>query len=144
MRKTALLSLTASLCGCVATPPAATSDAGNQRVDPMPISLALEEIITTGVRQHLQDPATARFGTMLAGERTLNGRAEIVVCGHVTTKPYRGNGRDKAFAAKIYPDAGSSFELVAMGEEPPDTRLVGDTCRAAGLPPLDTDAKTHL
>ncbi|TGQ64544.1 hypothetical protein EN829_027895 [Mesorhizobium sp. M00.F.Ca.ET.186.01.1.1] len=134
MRKPALLLLAASLCGCVsATPP---PDAGNQRVNPIPISLALEEIITTGIRQRLQDPASAKFGTMLAGERTLNGRQEIVVCGHVTTRSSGGNGTDKPFAAKIYPDAGSSFELVAIGDEPPNTRLVGETCRAVGLPIL--------
>ncbi|WP_246675145.1 hypothetical protein [Mesorhizobium sp. B2-3-4] len=107
----------------------------------MPISLALEEIITNGVRQHLENPASARFGTMLAGERTVNGRQEIVVCGHVATRaPSGGNGTDKPFAGKIFPDAGSAFELVAIGDELPNMKLIGDTCRAAGLPILD--AKT--
>ena len=115
MRKTVQLLLAASLCGCVATTP--RPDAGDQRVDPIPISLALEEIVTTGIRQHLRGSCSARFGTMLAGERTLNGRQEIVVCGSVNGKdPSGGSDGDQAFVAKIYPDAGSSFELVAMGD----------------------------
>jgi len=134
MRKTLHLLLAAPLCGCVATtPPPATS---GQRVDPMPISLALEEIITAGVRQHLKDPVSARFGTMLAGERTLNGRQEIVVCGHVDTRRSPGGSGDgQPFMAKIYPDAGNSFELVAIGDETPNAGLiVAGACRTAGLP----------
>ena len=137
MRKTLHLLLAAPLCGCVATipPPAA----GGQRVDPMPISLALEEIITAGVRQHLKDPVSARFGTMLAGERTLNGRKEIVVCGFVSSKTAAGGpGGDQAFTARIYPDSASSFELVAMGGASETRRLVDSTCRAAGLPISDS------
>ncbi|WP_256751010.1 hypothetical protein [Mesorhizobium sp. Mes31] len=112
---------------------------------PIPISLALEEIITTGIRQRLQDPASARFGTMLAGERTLGGRQEIVVCGHVIVKKSSGGyGTDEPFAAKIYPDAGSTFELVAIGNEPPNRSLIGDTCRAAGLAIQDSEPKADL
>ncbi|MDX8517875.1 hypothetical protein [Mesorhizobium dulcispinae] len=139
MRKTVLLLLAASLCGCVAAAP--RPDAGSQRVNsipvsPIPISLALEEIITTGVRQRLQDPAAAKFGTMLAGERTLNGRQEIVVCGYVTPrKASDATDADKPFLAKIYPDAGSSFELVAMGDETQNGGVVvADASRSAGLP----------
>ncbi|SFO60229.1 hypothetical protein SAMN03159463_02430 [Mesorhizobium sp. NFR06] len=133
MRKTVYLLSAASLCGCVAAAP--PPDAGGQRVDPMPMSLALEEIITTGVRQHLKNPLGARFGAMLAGERTLNGRQEIVVCGSVDDKDAaNGTGGDKPFIARIYPDAGNSFDLVAMGDERPDSGiLVGDACRMAGL-----------
>jgi hypothetical protein len=79
MRKTAYLLSVASLCGCVAAAPPPVpggTPTGEQRVDPIPISLALEEIITGGVRQHLKNALAARFGTMLAGERTLNGRAD--------------------------------------------------------------------
>ncbi|MDX8478739.1 hypothetical protein RFN28_09630 [Mesorhizobium sp. VK24D] len=134
MRKTVQLLLAASLCGCVAAAP--QPDAGAQRANPMPISLALEEIVTTGIRQRLPNPASAKFGTMLAGERTLNGRQEIVVCGYVTRRNASGaNGGDKPFLAKIYPDAGSSFELVAMGDDTPNGGLVvSSACRAAGLP----------
>ncbi|TIS72460.1 MAG: hypothetical protein E5W99_26905, partial [Mesorhizobium sp.] len=64
MRKTVQLLLAASLCGCAATTP--VPDSNGQRVDSIPISLALEEIITAGVRQHLKDPVSAKFGTMLA------------------------------------------------------------------------------
>ncbi|BAV45114.1 hypothetical protein MLTONO_0211 [Mesorhizobium loti] len=117
---------------------------GDQRVDPIPIPLALEEIITTGIRQRLPDPASARFGKMLAGERTLNGRKEIVVCGFVNGKDPSGSyGGDQAFIAKIYPDSGSSFELVAMGAS--ETRqIVGSTCSAAGLPISDPGLKNQL
>jgi hypothetical protein len=46
--------------------------------------------------------------------------------------------------AKVYPDAGSAFELVAMGNGSPNARLaVEGGCRAAGLPILDSDSKTH-
>ncbi|WP_296746641.1 hypothetical protein [Mesorhizobium sp.] len=131
MRKQLQLLLVASLCGCVS--PAPQPDAGAQRVNPVPISLALEEIITTGVRQHLQEPANAKFGSMVAGERTLNGRGEILVCGHVNAKGPTGSYGDKLFAARIYPDAGSAFELVAIGDQPADMSLVNGTCRAAGL-----------
>ncbi|AZO69794.1 MAG: hypothetical protein E5V92_21525 [Mesorhizobium sp.] len=131
MRKTVLLLLAASLCGCVAATP--KPDAGSQRVDPVPISLALEEIITAGVRQHLKDPVSAKFGMMLAGERTLNGRREIVACGHVDASRSSG-GSGEPFIAKIYPDAGNSFEFVAMGDEAPNAGLaVAAACRAAGL-----------
>ncbi|RUT95638.1 hypothetical protein EOD23_32155, partial [Mesorhizobium sp. USDA-HM6] len=131
-----------SLCGCVAAAP--QPDAGGQRVDPMPISLALEEIITTGIRQRLPDPASAKFGEMQAGERTLNGRKEIVVCGNVNARnASSAHGGDKPFVAKIFPDAGSSFELVAMGDGSPNGRLfVGEACRTAGLPILDPGPKT--
>ncbi|TPN00946.1 hypothetical protein FJ977_00060 [Mesorhizobium sp. B2-1-3A] len=143
MRKTVQLLLTASLCGCVAATP--RPDAGGQRVDPIPIPLALEEIITTGIRQRLPDPASARFGRMLAGERTLNGRKEIVVCGFVNGKDSSGRyGRDQAFIAKIYPDSGSSFELVAMGDASETRHIVGSTCNAAGLPIPDPSSKTQL
>ncbi|TGT44387.1 hypothetical protein [Mesorhizobium sp. M8A.F.Ca.ET.165.01.1.1] len=144
MRKPVQLLLVTSLYGCVAAAP--RPDAGDQRVNPIPISLALEEIITSGVRQHLPDPASARFGTMLAGERTLDGRQEIVVCGTVSAKVSSGvHGGDKPFIAKVYPEAASSFELVAMGDETEAARLqIGGSCRAAGLPTLDTDTKTHL
>lgn len=125
MRKIVQLLSAASLSGCVAAPPPpAPSD--NQRVDPMPISLALEEIITAGVRQHLKNPITARFETMLAGERTLNGHHEIVVCGYVDDKGSPGG--DEPFIGKIYPDAGNSFELVAINDV-----SVGSACNAAGL-----------
>lgn len=137
MWKTVHLLLAASLCGCVAAKPPA--EAGGQRVDPMPVSLALEEIITAGVRQHLKDPLSARFGAMLAGERALNGRQEIVVCGHVADKG--SSGDNKPFMAKVYPDAGNSFELVALGDGSPSKgQQVGDACRAAGLSMSDSKA----
>jgi len=143
MRKTVQLLLAASLCGCVAAAP--KPDPGGQRVNPVPIPLALEEIITTGIRQRLQDPASAKFGSMLAGERMLNGRREIVVCGHVNARnPSGAYGGDKPFAAKIYPDTGSAFELVAMGDGSTDRSLVTGICRAAGLPILDPSQKAHL
>ncbi|QKD04019.1 hypothetical protein [Mesorhizobium loti] len=143
MRKTLQLLLIASLYGCVATTP--QPDAGDQRVDPIPFSLALEEIVTTGIRQRLPDPASARFGRTLAGERTLNGRREIVVCGFVNGKgPPDGSGGDQAFIAKIYPDSGSSFELVTMGSASETRRLVGRTCSAAGLPIADSDLNMQL
>ena len=130
MRKTVPLLLAASLCGCVAAAP--RPDAVGGRVDPMPISLALEEIITAGVRPHLSNPLSARFGTMLAGERTLNGRQEIVVCGSVNDKG--SSGGNKAFTALIYPDAGNTFELVAIDDGTPNARLrVAGACRDAGL-----------
>ncbi|RWG82617.1 MAG: hypothetical protein EOQ69_16005 [Mesorhizobium sp.] len=147
MRKTVQLFLVASLCGCVAATP--QPDAGSRRVNPVPvssipISLALEEIVTTGIRQRLQDPASAKFGAMQAGERTLNGRQEIVVCGHVSGKnPSGGYGGDEPFAAKVYPDAGSSVELIALGDGSPNARLVvGNECRAAGLPIVDPNPRT--
>jgi hypothetical protein len=99
---------------------------GEQRVDPIPISLALEEIITGGVRQHLKNALAARFGTMLAGERTLNGRNETVVCGYVDDKGSPGGS--EPFIGKIYPDAGNSFELVAINDA-----SVSGACRMAGL-----------
>lgn len=140
MQKTVQLLVAASLCGCVAAP---RPDAGDQRVNPMPISLALEEIITSGVRQRLPNPASAKFGTMLAGERTLKGRHEIVVCGYVNARNSSGaDGGDEPFIAKIYPNAGSSFELVAMGN---DARpAVGGACRAAGLPIVNSNPKSQL
>ena len=137
MRKIVQLLLVASLCGCVATTP--RPDAGDHRVDPIPFSLALEEIVITGIRQHLPDPASARLGRTLAGERTLNGRKEIVVCGFVSSKTAAGGpGGDQAFTARIYPDSASSFELVAMGGASETRRLVDSTCRAAGLPISDS------
>ncbi|TPK75807.1 hypothetical protein FJ527_16085 [Mesorhizobium sp. B2-4-18] len=138
MRKVVQLLLAVSLCGCVAAAP--RPDTGDRRVNPIPISLALEEIITAGIRQRLPDSASARFGTMLAGERMLDGRQEIVVCGTVNASSGVG---DKPFIAKVYPDAASRFELVAMGDETEAARLqIGGTCRAAGLPILDP--KMHL
>ncbi|PBB35908.1 hypothetical protein CK221_18080 [Mesorhizobium sp. WSM3868] len=133
MLKTVQLLLAASLCACAATTP--LPDSSGQRVDSIPVSLALDEIITAGVRQHLKDPVSAKFGTMLAGERTLNGRQEIVVCGFVDDKRSAGGSRDgKAFIAKVYPDAGNSFELVAMSGESPNAGLaVAGACRSAGL-----------
>lgn len=139
MRKTVQLLLVASLSGCVATTP--RPDAGDQRVNPIPFSLALEEVVTTGIRQHLLDPASARFGTILAGEQTTSGRQEIVVCGTVSAKTPSAGG-DKVFVAKVYPDAGSSFELVAMSDGTPEARRrIGDLCQAAGLPISDTGSK---
>lgn len=126
MRKTLYLLSAASLCGCVAATAPPPSPSGNQRVDPIPISLALEEIITAGVRQHLKNPIAARFGTMLAGERTLNGRHEVVACGYVDDKGSPGG--NEPFIGKIYPDAGNSFELVAIN----DVSVIG-ACKAAGL-----------
>ena len=140
MRKMIQLLLAASLCGCVATPPprAPQPDAASQRVEPLPISLALEEIITAGVRPHLSNPLAAKFGAMLAGERTLDGRQEIVVCGSVNDK----GGGNKTFSVKIYPDAGNSFELAAIDDGSPNARLkVVGTCRAAGLSVPDADQK---
>ena len=129
MRKTVYLLSAASLCGCVAAPPPAApvgSPISNPKVDPIPISLALEEIITAGVRQHLENPLAAKFGTILAGERTLNGRDETVVCGYVDDK---GSARgSEPFIGKIHPDAGNSFELVAINDI-----SVGGACRMAGL-----------
>ena len=139
MRKTVQLLLSASLCGCVA--PAPDPGPGSQRVNPIPISLALEEIITSGIRPRLEDPASAKFGTMLAGERMLNGRREIVVCGSVSTR----NASAEPFMSKIYPDDGSRFELVAMRDQSQNGRpVVGEACRAAGLPVLDSDSKSRL
>jgi len=141
MRKTVQLLLVASLCGCVATTP--RPDAGDQRVDPIPFSLALEEIVITGIRQRLPDPASARLGRTLAGERTLNGRKEIVVCGFVSGgTPSASSDGEEAFMARIYPDTASSFELVAMGGASETRRLVGSSCGAAGLPVSDSDLKT--
>ncbi|MBZ9862256.1 hypothetical protein [Mesorhizobium sp. CA12] len=102
------------------------SPSSNPLVDPVPISLAMEEIITAGVRQHLKNPIAARFGTMLAGERTLNGRHEVVACGYVDDKGSPGGS--EPFIGKIYPDAGNSFELVAIN----DVSVIG-ACKAAGL-----------
>jgi hypothetical protein len=73
-----------------------------------------------------------------AGERTLNGRKEIVVCGFVSGKAPSGSSGDQAFIARIYPDSASSFELVAMGGASETRRLVDSTCRAAGLPISDS------
>lgn len=130
MRKTAYLLCAASLCGCVAAKPPPVEAIGNPLVDPIPISLALEEIITAGVRQHLKNPIAARFGTMLAGERTLNGRHEVVACGYVDDKGSPGGS--EPFIGKIYPDAGNSFELVAIN----DVSVIG-ACKAAGLAMLE-------
>jgi len=95
----------------------------------MPVSLALEEIITAGVRPHLSNPLSAKFGTILAGERTLNGRQEIVACGYVNDKRSSGAAdHNVPFVAKIYPGTGNSFELVAI-----DDGSVGASCRMAGL-----------
>ncbi|TPJ18219.1 hypothetical protein [Mesorhizobium sp. B2-7-2] len=130
MRKTLYLLSAASLCGCVAAAPPPVEPNGNPSssplVDPVPISLALEEIITAGVRQHLKNPIAAKFGTMLAGERSLNGRHEIVACGYVDDKGSPGG--NEPFIGKIYPDAGNSFELVAIN----DVSVIG-ACKAAGL-----------
>ncbi|WP_181168107.1 hypothetical protein [Mesorhizobium sp. B2-4-19] len=142
MRKIVQLLLVASLCGCVATTP--RPGASDQRVDPIPFSLALEEIVITGIRQRLPDPASARLGRTLAGERTVNGRKEIVVCGFVSGKTAAGgSGVDQAFIARIYPDSASSFELVAMGGASETRRLADSTCSAAGLPVSDP-ANTQL
>ena len=135
MRKTVQLLLVASLCGCVATTPPPPDPAASQRADPIAISLALEETITIGVRQHLKNPVAARFGTILAGERTVNGRKEIVVCGSVAQDAAGGSADYEPFVAKIYPDADNSFELVAMGNT--QQGAIADACRAAGLP-IDT------
>ncbi|MGX8007717.1 hypothetical protein ACVDG8_001265 [Mesorhizobium sp. ORM8.1] len=145
MWKTVQLLSAASLCGCVAAAPPPPEPSGTQHVDPMPVSLALEEIITAGVRPHLSNPLSARFGTILAGERTLNGRQEIVACGTVNDKKSSGAAdRDLPFVAKIHPDTGNSFELVAIDDSSPNARLrVANTCRDAGLPMLDAAAKTH-
>ncbi|RWB70120.1 MAG: hypothetical protein EOQ50_25180 [Mesorhizobium sp.] len=130
MRKTIYLLSAASLCGCVAAAPAPVESgagpSGNPLVDPVPISLAMEEIVTAGVRQHLKNPLAAKFGTMLAGERSLNGRHEIVVCGYVDDKG--SSGDNEPFIGKIYPDARNSFELIAIN----DTSVSG-TCNMAGL-----------
>jgi hypothetical protein len=130
MRKTAFLLPVASLCGCVAAAPVPVDPTGspssNPLVDPVPISLALEEIITAGVRQHLKNPLGAKFGTMLAGERGLNGRQEIVVCGYVDDKG--SSGGNEPFIGKVYPDAGNSFELVAINDA-----SVSGACKAVGL-----------
>jgi len=134
MRKTLQLLLAVSLCGCVATTPPPAELSSNQRVDPMPVSLALEEIITAGVRQHLKNPIAARFGTMLAGDRMVNNRHEIVVCGYVDDKSSPGG--NKPFIGKIYPDTGNSFELVAID----DGSVVG-ACRMAGLTLPDPNPK---
>lgn len=129
MRKTVYLLSAASLCGCVAAAPSVEpigSPSSNPLVDPIPISLALEEIITASVRQHLKNPLAAKFGTMLAGERSLNGRHEIVVCGYVDDKGSPGGS--EAFTGTIYPDGGNSFELVAINDV-----SVSAACKAAGL-----------
>ena len=133
MQKTVQLLLFASLCGCVATTPPPPEPAASQRADPIPVSLALEETITIGVRQHLKNPVAARFGPILAGERTVNGRKEIVVCGSVDAAG--GSADYQPFLGKIYPDDDDSFELAAMGN--PQPRAIADACRAAGLP-IDT------
>ena len=136
MQKTVQLLLFACLCGCVATTPPPDEPAASQRADPIAVSLALEETITIGVRQHLKNPVAARFGPILAGERTVNGRKEIVVCGSVDDKNAAGGSADyEPFLGRIYPDADNNFELAAMG----NTQQGGitDACRAAGLP-IDT------
>lgn len=136
MQKTVQLLLFASLCGCVATTPPPPEPATSQRADPIAVSLALEETITIGVRQHLKNPVTARFGPILAGERTVNGRKEIVVCGSVDDRNAAGRSADyEPFLGKIYPDADDSFELAAMGNT--QQGAIADACRAAGLP-IDT------
>ena len=132
MQKTVQLLLFASLCGCVATTPP-PEPATSQRADPMAVSLALEETITIGVRQHLKNPVAARFGPILAGERTVNGRKEIVVCGSVDAAG--GSADYEPFLGKIYPDGDNSFELAAMGNT--QQGAIADACRAAGLP-IDT------
>jgi hypothetical protein len=133
MRKTVQLLLFACLCGCVATTPPPAEPAASQRADPIAVSLALEETITIGVRQHLKNPVAARFGPILAGERTVNGRKEIVVCGSVDAAG--GSADYQPFLGKIYPDADNSFELAAMGNT--QQGAIADACRAAGLP-IDT------
>jgi hypothetical protein len=145
MWKTVQLLSAVSLCGCVATTAPPTEPSGSQHVDPVPVSLALEEIITAGVRLHLSNPLSARFGTILAGERTLNGRQEIVACGTVNDKKSSGaSDHNLPFVAKIHPDAGNSFELVAIDDGSPNARLrVAGTCSAAGLPMPDAAPKTH-
>jgi len=136
MRKTVQLLLFASLCGCATTTPPPPEPAASQRVDPIAVSLALEETITIGVRQHLKNPVAARFGPILAGERTVNGRKEIVVCGSVDDRNAAGGPADyEPFLGKIYPDADDSFELTAMGNT--HQGAIADACRAAGLP-IDT------
>ena len=133
MQKTVQLLLFASLCGCVATTPPPPEPAASQRADPIAVSLALEETITIGVRQHLKNPVAARFGPILAGERTVNGRKEIVVCGSVDAAG--GSADYEPFLGKIYPDGDNSFELAAMGNT--QQGAIADACRAAGLP-IDT------
>ena len=136
MQKTVQLLLFASLCGCVATTPPRPEPAASQRADPIAVSLALEETITIGVRQHLKNPVAARFGPILAGERTVNGRKEIVVCGSVDDRNAAGGSADyEPFLGKIYPDADDSFELTAMGNT--HQGAIANACRAAGLP-IDT------
>ncbi|WP_245430129.1 hypothetical protein [Mesorhizobium sp. WSM3859] len=107
-------------------PPLGGNPSSDPLVDPVPISLALEEIITAGVRQHLKNPIAAKFGAMRAGERSLNGRHEIVVCGYVDDKGSAGG--NEPFIGKIHPDAGNSFELVAINDA-----SVSGACKAAGL-----------
>jgi hypothetical protein len=109
-----------------AAPPPVAGPGGNSLVEPVPISLAMEEIITAGVRQHLKNPIAAKFGTMLAGERRLDDRHEIVVCGYVDDKGSPGG--NEPFIGKIYPDAENSFELVALNDV-----SVSGACRMAGL-----------
>ncbi|MBM2715495.1 hypothetical protein JQK88_30685 [Mesorhizobium caraganae] len=136
MRKTVQLLLFASLYGCVATTPPRPEPAASQRADPIAVSLALEETITIGVRQHLKNPVAATFGPILAGERTVNGRKEIVVCGSVDDRNAAGGSADyEPFLGRIYPDADNSFELAVMGNT--QQGAIADACRAAGLP-IDT------
>ncbi len=66
-----------------------------------------------------------------------------MACGTVSAKTPSGGGA-KAFVAKVYPDAGSSFELVAMSDTSETGHIVGSTCSAAGLPIADPSPKTQL
>lgn len=138
MKIVSIVLLPAILAGCAA--PAATTSAAPppkppaEPVTPIKLTGAEIETVKTGTRKGLKDPASARFGTMLAGT---DKDGSVIVCLLVNAKnSYGGYTGEKPQMGMLIRDKKPNvFVLVPFDERLAEYRdqALLQVCRERGL-----------
>ena len=112
------------------TAPVRRASAAAVRMTPARLTLGQTQALHEGVRSSLKDPASAQFGSHVAGN---NGKGGIVVCGWVNAcNSYGGYTGKQPYLGFYLPDNGT-FYAQRIGGTDVDVSALLSVCADMGL-----------
>jgi hypothetical protein len=102
-----------------------------ETVRPITLTEKQTAAVRKGVIAVLKDPESARFGSIIAGQRTSS--PAIVVCGFVNAKNSFGGYTGEQPFTGILGDDPPKFAVAMMGGKEEETYAVREMCSRSGL-----------